>query len=751
MSGKAAPNKVAEISDPSPNTDRPPRLATCINERKVDPDRTPAGDNTWAIAADESVDVEHLEEILSWIATMLEDDAGLDTVWDTPAGQHPNAEELSANAEGENEETWAKLMDQLFLGSAYGGPDIVASFPGKGRIGGAGHTYIMERFMQWDGDQLSLEDPAYSLAVACQQLTTYGALGRGVRLATDLKAIGIPASQAACCLPIFKGSWHSPKKVKLLGVELPIAPLTSAEAHDANKAADKVKGFGPGTIYTYNPALFNEFLLTEVRTSDLRRDKNDNIDPDPATGLPQVDAAAAIRRVVAAQQETKDANKRQEDAAAFLNKGLQAAGVPGFVAPNTTEIFSGVKAQLDPTLSDLSEEAKNALGISTAVIPVKVQLDGSHVSMVLRRYKLSDNKTEAVQLLDASAHTDAGAGSASKTSLTNDYLMFANVAAGRGIFAGEGYSKIKGNSGYFVGLGTLPAIREPDAVFESLRRARPVGLARLILAARKSGSALLDDDIYFVSRMIPMWGTATPYQNYSISRLLWSLRNTPYRRDIQAYWMVYAPRGVLAEAMWNSGSRETTLEEFEIDAIERANEYKPANKPDRLSLHTGTDLASIALLSHDEAGRAIEIWRAHCLTGTGEGTPPKVIRELFIMTGSPPLSLILKRQAELIKAKDAEVARRKQRQREKEKERDDAIRRAQRGEAGMRELIDAINAEIRAIWAAPMPEADAIWDWLDLSIEEKADSELVIARSNPSSTYQANSVPEALELPELLQ
>ena len=81
-----------------------------------------------------------------------------------------------------------------------------------------------------------------------------------------------------------------------------------------------------------------------------------------------------------------------------------------------------------------------------------------------------------------------------------------------------------------------------------------------------------------------------------------------------------------------------------------------------------------------------------------------------------------------------------------------AAARAQKGESGALEQIEALRKEAVALWAEPMPELDALWDWVDMSIEDKADSELVQVRSRPSRTFIASSFDEqAFVLPELLR
>lgn len=707
---QAAAEQLAELSDPSPNKDRPPRLATCINEHVIEPDRTAAGDGTWKLPDGENVTSDHLTDIVEWVCDMLEDDAAFASVWETPAGAHPNPTELAANPQGRNEETWARLVEQLFLGSAYSGPNIAAAFPSKGTVGGRAYRYIFERFCgSSSSGEPVIDDPAYSLLVACQHLTTYGAVSRGVTFDKDLAGVGIPASQAACSLPIFKDAWYSPAPIRVDGKPEKFASITSVEAHDGNAAAAKASGFGPGTIYTYNPARFTEFLLTEVHARDLLRDKQGNPVHDPDSGLPIVAPRAAQEKILEAQQAVKDAD-RARAAGTQVAGGLMKVKLP---TPEKTDTIEGMRDEVAPVIDDTSEADRNASDIFTAKLPMRVQLDGSHVSMILRRYTTSGGKV-AVQLLDTSAHR-GGVG----TVPLSDYRMFERLSQYRGIYASEGHTKIPaGTLGNFVGMGTLPPIKHPSTIFDNMRKARPVGLARLVIARRQGGrpdgigaTLIKEEDIYFISKMILMWSADSETRNFNQSRLLWSLRNTPWRQDIQAFWIVYGPCGPLAEVMWEAGARDRTLEEIKTDTLARANRYKAADKPEWKRLHTGRDTVPVAVLSHDEDGKSMQLWRAHCLNASGEGAVPKLIREAFIQTGSPPLSVILRKKAELIKAYQDEQNRRAKLIGEKNAERKKAHARAVKGEPGAAESAAALAAEARAIAKAPYPEVDELWDF----------------------------------------
>jgi hypothetical protein len=79
------------------------------------------------------------------------------------------------------------------------------------------------------------------------------------------------------------------------------------------------------------------------------------------------------------------------------------------------------------------------------------------------------------------------------------------------------------------------------------------------------------NQILYASRLVPMYGPY-PNQNYTVSKLMWALRNTPGFTDLQCWWVVFAPQGLLAKCMWAEGAREMTLRKF-IDTFSNSPEW----------------------------------------------------------------------------------------------------------------------------------------------------------------------------------
>lgn len=260
------------------------------------------------------------------------------------------------------------------------------------------------------------------------------------------------------------------------------------------------------------------------------------------------------------------------------------------------------------------------------LVPLNYQFDGSHISMVLRSY-VSRGRA-VVQMLDTSSHH---APSQAHTDAAPAFAVLGKMDGS--IMAGNAYAEVPSSSnGKFVGLGLLPALRDPEIVFDNLRRARPVGLGRLVIT-RASTAALREEDVLFMSRMVPLWG-ADEEQNFNIPRLLWSLRNTPYHETLKAHWFVYSPRGELAQVMWG-GARAKSLYEMVDDAVGLIASRAVAGKTPRDALETGKDTMPVAVLSHEKDGTCVQQWRNHGLKPGGVGTVDKLLRQYFIDAGPP--------------------------------------------------------------------------------------------------------------------
>ena len=106
---------------------------------------------------------------------------------------------------------------------------------------------------------------------------------------------------------------------------------------------------------------------------------------------------------------------------------------------------------------------------------------------------------------------------------------------------GPYHQKADGSS--YQGLGIVPAPDDLAAKVNALQKARPLGLSRLVLTRRKTGTIL------YASPLLLMYDPKELFQNFTISRYLWSLRLLPGRKSMDAIWQIYIPRYALAEQM----------------------------------------------------------------------------------------------------------------------------------------------------------------------------------------------------------
>ncbi len=174
----ASVDEVTHFFDAQIWKDRPPSLAICLNAVTVRPGRIQDGS---ASVKSGPVTSDHVKALIDQICMQLTD-TSFEKVWDCGDGEMPTRTGLPRPDADHTDEKWARAIDELTLGTAYAGPDIVANFfnvpiPIK---------HIYSRFSLGDGSTAG-NDPVYSIAIACQHMTTYGALTRGVSISLHLE------------------------------------------------------------------------------------------------------------------------------------------------------------------------------------------------------------------------------------------------------------------------------------------------------------------------------------------------------------------------------------------------------------------------------------------------------------------------------------------------------------------------------------------------------------------------------------
>lgn len=445
-------------------------------------------------------------------------------------------------------------------------------------------------------------DPAIPIGVACQHQTTYGALTRGIPLdwlgdATN-PAVGFMASDACSGMPAF-GVLGKPGGPSPYGGAEPLVTDPSppgkwvAPTPQVTILSNAMaEGFGPGSIVVLDPDSGAGVTSVTLYLSDYEKQPHiyrsvlkQYFFSRSAVGSSQFGSELAKEgRKAPADTYVKDVEGKialNESRIERLNKQIADLDERAANSKSQEEKFKATEEsrQKKFELEDAKKKrtylndqktlaAKEAT--SAYVYKFNEQLPGSHIYFVLR--VRPDKK--AWQAYDVSV----GEALAHLKPTGADVIL---NRQGMGHMDGYKMTDIPSGEGkQLAGLGVLPQV-SADSLSKSaafLRSARTVGLCRLVISERgrtvnkKYYPGLADkNQVLFASRLLLMYGTK-PDQNYRISNLMWAIRNTPGLSDLQCWWVVFAPQGLLARSMWAEGAREMTLKKF-IDTFYEHEEW----------------------------------------------------------------------------------------------------------------------------------------------------------------------------------
>ena len=634
----AAPGsgKKNNVSPPSPSPDQPPRLAVCLNDTPVEPDREKlrATDETADPPGNKLKDSakiltpEVVTKVLTWIGTRL--DEGLNDAWAGPAGKNDEFNLM------DGEEKWARAFSEMFLGCPYGGPGEMyrlARFQQKADGDILFYQRLQAKFWKWedvmarrgikrpkgwappaDADKVTNTDPAYSIVVACQQLATYVVVSRGFSVEEDMSAVGLAAHDDSDREIYAKdgAKWYPTRGTGAVSGD------TLCNVQAASKLDVPPR---PGTVYVYDPMMY-----VTVKTFYLKDEEAFQMDNG--------------QFVLKDGQKVQDLKKQN----AVARQALELA------------FKKGRTAEQDISLDSSGNLSQGGPGLSPYPRTISGQLSGSHAAAALRYFKL---KTGAKadrpvgQLFDTNA----------LASMVNDYpshSLFQSVKY-NGIFDGNFYEAMP--NGYkLIGMGVPPDAERIGDEADWLAKARPVGLARLVLLRRPDENAktgpLGIDDVIYVSRLLRMYGDEED-QNYGYARYIWSLRNIPYYKNFQPYWVLFIPRDTLADAMWFMGVRGKSVDDLNVDAqvIKSLRAASTTTTSTSASTTPGTlvpqqDYLPVVAITTSIAptteGKADYTWRARAVDAgsgdMGEGSVPQVVKDLVMLaatgskTGATPIA-----------------------------------------------------------------------------------------------------------------
>jgi hypothetical protein len=466
-----------------------------------------------------------LQPLLFRIFYLLDTPGTLDTIWDqqtltlTTTALGP----LKFNADPVRvaEELWARQVTEMLSFTPYGGP--AANYGSQG---------ITDADLLTKGIEGGSAKPQYGLYFACQHLATFGVVSRGFAQVPPNRDLG---AGAGCAVTVNQmgGQW--------LNGTTTVTPLANPTGDPAELTEDpktpvdlttimKSPLYGPGSIHLFSnrPA----------------RPTTPSSDPKFPTEYEKLNDDFQ-RRVV----QSKPAS------ASVLVDTLDASSKP--VKKELTITANGTKYTWSEAIVRLSR-SKNTFFVADNTASPEVP----HVGFVLRVRK------SGVQPFDTGGFGGQSTGATVQR------------ASSRGLHIGNfDYpltTTINGGQP-FQGTGVFPlptaatAAQMRTHVLDVLRKARPMGLARLVLldssllSNQVDASDMLDKAllaaVVYASKLMTMYlnDDLASLSNYSISRYMWSLRNLPGASSVTAVWMLYIPIGKFAPALRDSKRADTAL------------------------------------------------------------------------------------------------------------------------------------------------------------------------------------------------
>lgn len=612
----------SQLSEFYPYGDHPPRLAAALNDTptnvrgkaqfaKVKNTRTPLNKKK-AEAEGKELEVPQRDvftpaeiadgtavvEITQWIENRLKGATlfdMFDTAWLSQVG--PLAKWSPTMSP---EDQWAMRLPELFLGVTYAGVGPVHGFGGPQQRGKSGELepasgkvfrgssqtlwepFVFSRIEKdrvlYAGEQYDLHswqepvpplvdkvepntDPAIPISVACQHMSTYVVLTRGFPLASmgnwTTPCTALMASDACKDLVLFTKKKKDDEKYVHKGTQI---AWDGARGQWLSPTDELLKvenaitaGMGPGSIVVYDPD--HGATLKEVVHMNAYEKAKHGPDPVKIFGAFYKTRNTVKYQDVTFTSDWKDPGRVSERLVDLRAKQQQLATVQA--KPNKLPKDDKQILQLQKDVAELEAKAHMDAPREAIASPGGKQYDGSHIYAILR---VSPDK-KSVQLMDVNSKGNLGG-----LKETNSHAIL-DRQGGEGIIdGGVEWKSLYNDANGFSGIGVLPSHTVTAEHVAHMRKARPVGLARLVLTTRlpeegKATRQMVDDDVLYVSKLFRMYDDG-PLDNHYVSHLLWSLRNSPGFTSVQPWFCLFVPQGLLAKCMWAHGARSMKLGDF---------------------------------------------------------------------------------------------------------------------------------------------------------------------------------------------
>ncbi len=498
----------------------------------------------------EPISAADLGKIIDHVVRRLTQADAFDDAWDEQFGPecswHPDPDDAESD--------WARVVTELFLGAAYMMPlvayDMDSRLDNSTRARGftmpleSWNQYVFSRIERrprrvaygtviqnridshgrkyqqavhsgafnvtsWDDPEPPTRiaepeaenaDPAVSIAVCCEHLATYGVLSRGFSLVDDLNGIGLPASSRAMDAQAFsRGAW-----------------VPSAELIDVPAVFKQAPKLTPGSVFVYSPD--GGLTTIEMKLSNYelkyRRDQCliELFRTRVSVGVNQFDDKVRLKDAAPDYSKEIERDKAATDKAFAETQAVFDKLVDGPTKTKWQGVLDHAKELAAATIEDRRRLNKDT-SVQLKTVTLGQQLSGSHIQLILR----VPPEKNRLQFLDVTV-SDTTVSSLAKNA--DEVVLQVHNA----LVDGNATTAIPNRAGKaFFGVGVLPPVAGDQLTEQAkwLAKARPVGLARLAITMRVPMITL--QHVLYVSRLIRMYGDADE-DNYTISRLLWSLR-----------------------------------------------------------------------------------------------------------------------------------------------------------------------------------------------------------------------------------
>lgn len=223
-----------ECGHMSDGSDSPPMLSAAVmhalagfsEKKEYWTSGEKAGD--WCDLSDPKVYEDNVQILLKHLYERL--DIGLGEAWESSFGYDGEMEDTL-------EEGWARIFSEMFVFAAYGG--VADSYRTKRDDSG---RWDMEYVVLLDSTQ---KDPSYPIVAACQHITNYGIITRGIS-STELGASGTTAGAGTASCPCFSSAKGGSWKVTSTG------PLLEDSQFRQGSVLHEKLGITPGSVVAFN-------------------------------------------------------------------------------------------------------------------------------------------------------------------------------------------------------------------------------------------------------------------------------------------------------------------------------------------------------------------------------------------------------------------------------------------------------------------------------------------------------------------